>query len=85
MQTMKFDVQGMTCGGCVGSAQRAISKLDGVERAEVTLQPGSATVVVDSAKVTAQQIQATLSKLGFEAQPAPATRQALPASAGKSS
>lgn len=72
MQTLKFNIQGMTCGGCVGSAQRAISKLDGVDRAEVALQPGSATVLADPAKVTAEQIQAALSRLGFEAQPAPA-------------
>ena len=71
MQTMKFDVQGMTCGGCVGSAQRALDKLDGVERAEVTLQPAAATVVADPAKVTAGQIVSALAKIGLEAQPPP--------------
>ena len=30
MQTMTFDIQGMTCGGCLGSVQRALDQLDGV-------------------------------------------------------
>ena len=30
MQTMTFDIQGMTCGGCLGSVQRAFGQLDGV-------------------------------------------------------
>jgi copper chaperone len=68
MQTYQFSVDGMTCGGCVGSVQRAIGKLDGVEQVDVTLQPGSATVQANPAKVTAAQIQSTLAELGFEAQ-----------------
>jgi hypothetical protein len=27
MQTLIFDVTGMTCGGCTGSVQRALSKV----------------------------------------------------------
>lgn len=61
----------MTCGGCVGSVQRAIGKLDGVGQVDVTVQPGAATVQADPAKVTAAQIQSTLAKLGLEAQLAP--------------
>jgi copper chaperone len=68
MQTYQFSVDGMTCGGCDGSVQRAIGKLDGVEQVDVTLQPGSATVQANPAKVTAAQIQSTLAELGFEAQ-----------------
>ena len=47
MQTLSFDVNGMTCGGCTGSVQRALSKLDGIGHAEVSLSPGVATVVID--------------------------------------
>ena len=48
VQTLKFDVGGMTCGGCTGSVQRALSHMDGVSHAEVSLRPGLATVVIDS-------------------------------------
>ena len=60
MQTLNFDVTGMTCGGCTGSVQRVLSKLDGVSHAEVTLQPGIATVVFDPDRVTVGPFQPTL-------------------------
>jgi copper chaperone len=67
MQTLHFDVQGMTCGGCTSSVQRAISQLDGVSRVEVNLNPGSASVTVEQGVVSAAQIEAALDDLGFEA------------------
>ena len=67
MQTLSFDVSGMTCGGCTGSVQRALSKIDGVVQAEVTLRPGVATVVVDAARVTSDQLEAAIKKLGYPA------------------
>ena len=67
MQTLSFDVIGMTCGGCTGSVQRALSKIDGVSHAEVTLRPGVATVVVDESRVTAAQLESAITQLGFTA------------------
>jgi copper chaperone len=67
MQTLHFDVSGMTCNGCTSSAQRALSELDGVSQAEVSLNPGSASVTVDPAQVNASQIEALLEELGFTA------------------
>ena len=65
MQTLSFDVNGMTCGGCTGSVQRALSKLDGVSHAEVTLRPGVATVMVDPTRVTPAQIESAITQLGY--------------------
>lgn len=67
MTTLSFDVSGMTCGGCTGSVQRALGKIDGVSHAEVTLRPGVATVVVDPARVTSGQIEAAITGLGYAA------------------
>ncbi len=67
MKTLRFEVGGMTCGGCTGSLERALGKVDGVSRAEVTLQPGAATVEIDPDRVTAAQIEATITGLGFAA------------------
>ena len=69
MQTLHFDVQGMTCGGCTSSVQRALSQLDGVSRVEVSLDPGSASVTIEPGVVSAAQIEAVLDDLGFEAKP----------------
>ncbi|WP_455342644.1 heavy-metal-associated domain-containing protein [Variovorax durovernensis] len=73
MQTLSFDVSGMSCGGCTGSIQRALSKIDGISRAEVTLSPGIATVVVDPTRVTPTQIESAISRLGYPAKARPAT------------
>lgn len=67
METYELDVKGMTCGGCTSSVQRAISGLEGVKKVDVTLQPGSATVEADPARVTAQQIVSKLAAMGYEA------------------
>ncbi len=67
MQTFKFDVQGMTCGGCTGSVQRALSKIDGVSHVDVSLSPGSATLDADTARVTPAQIESAISSLGYPA------------------
>ena len=67
MQTLSFDISGMTCGGCTGSVQRALSKIDGVSHAEVTLRPGVATVVVDADRVTSAQLEAAITRLGYPA------------------
>ena len=72
MQTLKFDVHGMTCGGCTGSVQRALSKIDGVSHVDVTLSPGSATLEADTSRVTPGQIEAAISSLGYQAKLHPA-------------
>ena len=74
MQALTFDVSGMTCGGCTGSVQRALGKLDGVSHAEVTLDPGAATVLIDPARVTPAQIESAISHLGYPAKARSATR-----------
>ena len=78
MQTLKFDVQGMTCGGCTSSLQRALGKIDGVSHIDVVLKPGSATLEADPNRVTPAQIEAVISSLGYQAklhltQPRPST------------
>ena len=72
MQTLSFDVSGMTCGGCTGSVQRVLSKLDGVSHAEVSLRPGIATVVTDPARETPAQIESAITGLGYPAKVRPA-------------
>ena len=74
MQTLSFDVSGMTCGGCTGSVQRALSKIDGVSHAEVTLNPAVATVVTDPTRITPVQIESAIGQLGYPAKARPAAR-----------
>ena len=78
MQTLKFDVHGMTCGGCTGSVQRVLSKIDGVSHVDVSLRPGTATLEADMARVTPGQIEAAISSLGYQAKLHPAGPEAGP-------
>ena len=77
MQTLSFDVSGMTCGGCTGSVQRALSKIDGVGHVEVSLRPGVVTVVADPARVTSVQLELAISGLGFPARARPAAQEEM--------
>jgi copper chaperone CopZ len=65
MQTLTFDVDGMTCGGCTGGVQRALSAVDGLSNVHVSLHPGSATMDADGARVTSEQIQAVIGRAGY--------------------
>jgi copper chaperone len=76
MQTLSFDVSGMTCGGCTGSVQRALSKIDGVSRVEVSLHPGTALVVIDPERVTSAQIEGAITGVGYPAKARPAAHGA---------
>jgi copper chaperone len=67
MQSMTFDIHGMTCGGCVGSVKRALEKVDGVSDVAVSLTPGQATLKADLSLVSAGQIEAAITKLGYHA------------------
>lgn len=42
--TIRLNITGMTCNHCVMRAQKALEGVEGVEKAEVTLEPGQATV-----------------------------------------
>ena len=40
----KFNVTGMTCSACSAHVEKAVSRLDGVQKAEVSLMTNSMTV-----------------------------------------
>lgn len=48
MKTMELKIEGMSCGHCVMSVRRALSKLPGVEVMDVRI--GGATVALDPSK-----------------------------------
>jgi copper chaperone len=65
MQTLSFEVAGMTCGGCCVKVEHGLAMLDGVRRAKVDLAPGLATVVIDPDLVSPAQIMSAINKAGF--------------------
>ncbi len=63
----KIPVAGMHCGGCVSRVQSALSKLEGVKRANASLDPGEVTVVYEKATITPPKLVEVIDALGFKA------------------
>ena len=66
MQTLTFDVHGMTCGGCIGTVQRALGKIAGLSNAAVSVRPRTGTVEVDATRVARNEIEAVFRGLGYQ-------------------
>lgn len=58
-----YEIQGMSCGGCVNSVKNALQKFPGVEDAEVHLHPQTAVLTM-SKSVDVDELQTQLSKVG---------------------
>ena len=67
METTTIKISGMTCGGCVKSVTRVLTALTGVEKADVSLTPGTAAVAFDAQKINVDQIKSAIREAGFEA------------------
>lgn len=67
METTTIKVGGMSCGGCVKSVTGVLTALDGVVKAEVSLEQKQAVVEFDAARVTRDQLKAVIEDAGFDA------------------
>ena len=65
--TCSLRIGGMTCAACSARVERAISKLAGVESANVNLATERATVVYDPRSLRLSAIKEAVTKAGYEA------------------
>ena len=65
-KTLRLDVTGLSCAGCVRRAEAALSGLDGVREARVNLATRRADITHDGA-VTPARASAALAKAGYPA------------------
>ncbi len=65
MENLKFDVTGMSCQGCVASVTRVLKAVPGVTDVNVTLTPGSASVVYDATRTTEAAVKAAVQDAGY--------------------
>jgi len=65
-QTQTFTVEGMSCSGCSGRLQTAISAVPGVQGAEVSHETGLAVVRHDGQAATSAAIARTIEDTGFD-------------------
>ncbi len=66
VESIKLNVQGMTCGGCVASVTRVLKAVPGVSEVAVTLQPGAANVTFDPARTQTTALRAAIEDAGFD-------------------
>ena len=52
----KFNITGMTCSACSAHVEKAVSKMEGVRSAAVSLMTNSMVAEYDEGVVTAQDI-----------------------------
>lgn len=62
-------VKGMTCQACVARVEKAVKRLPGVKKVDVSLPAESARVIVDPSQTSAQDIQQEIQKAGYDAEP----------------
>ena len=67
METTTIKVDGMSCGGCVKSVTGVLTALEGVAKAEVSLELKQAVVEHDAGKVTRVRLKAVIEDAGFDA------------------
>lgn len=67
MQTMTLNIEGMSCEMCVGHVTRALSGLDGVQSAAVSLPQKTAVVTYDPARVSLGQMAEAVEEEGYAA------------------
>ncbi len=65
-ETKTLNIKGMACQGCVASVQAALSQLDGVNEATVSLETSSAEVQFDSGKLGQQELANAVAQVGYE-------------------
>jgi copper chaperone CopZ len=64
---IELAVEGMTCGGCVRSVEKTLSRVPGVTAATVDLAAGKATVHYDGSRTKPEDLIAAVGRTGFEA------------------
>ena len=75
-QPMRFDVDGMSCAGCAGRAERALNAVPGVVDARVNFASRSA--LVDAPSVAAESLTDALTSAGYPARVSEATSSITP-------
>ena len=66
-QTVTLDVPGMTCAACPITVKKAITRVDGVRKAEVDYDKRQAVVTYDDAKASVEQIVKATANAGYPA------------------
>ena len=62
---MLFRSPGMTCSACPITVKKAISKVEGVSKVDVSFEPREAVVTFDDAKTSVQKLTKATADAGY--------------------
>lgn len=66
VETVTFDIEGMTCTGCEATVEHAASGVEGVLEADASYDTGKATIKFDRSRTNPEIIAAVINKTGFK-------------------
>ncbi len=66
MDHVDIKVEGMTCGGCVTSVQKALKGRSGVSEATATLETGIVSIDFDAAVIKQAELENAIVQAGFD-------------------
>lgn len=64
-RTVTLRVEGMTCGGCATSVEKALKATDGVMDVRVSFERGRAVIKYNDQKVTVEKLREVIQSTGF--------------------
>jgi mercuric ion transport protein len=65
LDSVTFDVEGMTCTGCENAVKRAVGRLDGVAGVEASHESGKTTVHFDRTLTDDQAMKSMIESAGY--------------------
>lgn len=65
LQTVTLAVPGMTCAACPITVKKALSRVDGVSKTEVSYEKREAVVTFDARKTSVQQLTKATGEAGY--------------------
>lgn len=65
-KTVTLSVPGMTCAACPITVKKALSKVDGVSKTEVSFEKLEAIVTFDDAKTTVEKLTKATEDAGYK-------------------
>ena len=66
MKEINLKIEGMHCAGCSTRLEKVLNNLDGVEKAQVSLEEKKATIKYDETKINIDNIKNEIEDAGFK-------------------
>jgi copper chaperone CopZ len=66
IQTIEFDVEGMTCAGCEESVKHAVNQLDGILEVIPSYENENTEVKFDNTKTSKEDIEKAINSTGYK-------------------